>query len=98
MSTTAKTDLIDTRAHSPSVAERLRRYIVDAVASYRARAEDRCRIQGRARSRLRLLRDRQEEAGAADDEDEGRRQGFPDRAALDDQPLSNPQDNERRSP
>src|SRR3954469_17895976 len=67
----------------------------------RPRAEDISRIQGRAWSWLRLLLDRKEEAGPADDQDQKRRQGLSDRTSMDDQPLkrdpSNPNQNKRRS-
>ena len=57
------------------------------------------RIQGLARPRLRLLFE--QEAGAAGDQDEERRQGLSDRASMDDQPLkrdpSNSNQNKRRS-
>jgi hypothetical protein len=62
---------------------------VQAQGDRRQRAERKCAedvgsIQGLARARLRLLF---RQTVAAGDEDEKRRQEFPDRAPLDDQPL-----------
>src|SRR5438045_791751 len=60
------------------------------------RAEDARRIQGLARSRLRLLLE--QEAGSASEADAQRRQELSDRAAMDDQPLTANSNQNRRQP
>src|SRR3954451_4780547 len=89
-------------SRDPDCPELLLHAVGDAQGSRRqraqhARAADAGAIQGLARSRLRLLLHGkklvgqeligQEKAGATGDQDQERRQGFSDRAALDDQSL-----------